>query len=81
MTPAKLPPEFFKLVSKVTVVRLIGGADYIMFEIPSLLSPYPELDIAEPGGYPTSFKLEVRRGYATEWLLSSGYTGPYTVVG
>lgn len=77
----QLPPEFFKLVSKVTVVRLVGGADYIMFEIPSLSSPYPELDKQEPGIYPASFKIEVRRGYAPEWLLSVGYTGPYTIVG
>jgi hypothetical protein len=52
-----------------------------MFEIPSLLSPYPELDTQEPGDYPTSFKVEVRRGYAEEYLKGIGYTGTYHLVG
>jgi hypothetical protein len=73
----KLPREFFQLVTKVTVVRLLGGTDHIMLEIPSLPSPYPEISES----YTTNFTVEVRRGLAEEWLTAIGYTGDLSVVG
>ena len=75
-----LPTEFFKLVSNVTIVRFVSGVDHVSFELPTLPSPFPELNRKNPGCFPTTLMVELRRGFAEEWLSTCGYTGPLILI-
>ena len=71
-------------VEKVTVVRCSGCTDRVSFTLePAAPSPFPEMEALEPGNYRATLSLEVRRGYAEEWLSAAFGLGPgdYEVIG
>lgn len=47
-------------IKSITIVR-VGAIDTVYFS-PELPTPFPEMQ------YPASFKVDVRAGYAEEWL-------------
>lgn len=54
-------------VTKVEVLRNVGGTDIISFYIDAP-TPFPEL------GYEAVVEIKTRRGYAEEWLSKIGVT-------
>jgi hypothetical protein len=54
-------------VTKIVIVRDVG-TDKISFSFDGAPSPFPEMDLQEPGKYEPHYTIEVRRGYAEEWL-------------
>lgn len=61
-------------VAKITVLHRLGGPDVVVFEMVQEsheTSPFPEMDLAEPGQYPPNLRVECRRGYAATWLKNT----------
>ena len=58
-------------VAKTTIVRRSGYTDQVLFQLEGP-TPFPEMDAQEPGKYPPHCSMEVRRGYAEEWLRGMG---------
>jgi len=54
-------------ITKVLVLRRKSGTDKIYFTLEAP-SPFPEMEAQEPGNYPAHLIIDVRRGYAEEWL-------------
>jgi hypothetical protein len=59
-------------VTKVTIVRRAGYTDQVYFRLEGP-SPFPEMEAEKPGNYPPNCSVEVRRGYAEEWLRGMGF--------
>ena len=55
-------------VTKIDVLRG-SGTDRVSFTMQRAPTPFPELDAADPGNkYPPHVSIEVRQGYAEEWI-------------
>lgn len=54
-------------IKRIQILHRVGSTDTVHFEV-AAPSPFPELSKSEPGMYAPVFRLEVRRGYAEQWL-------------
>ena len=67
--------SLFSYITEVTIIRL-NGTDQISFFIADAPTCFPELDAQNHNDYRgATFKLELRRGYAEQWLKNVGFYG------
>ena len=58
-------------VTKVILVRRAHDTDQVYFRLEGP-SPFPEMEAEKPGRYPPNCSVQVRQGYAEEWLQGMG---------
>jgi len=70
----KFTEHFINLIKRISIIRL-DGTDQINLHLTDMDSPFPELEMAEPGMHPPCLSQECRRGYAETWLSNVGFSG------